>query len=77
MAWGAGTWGFASGSVEAATRSSDLTSAAVADLQVLEMASPALAADARASRRNYMDDHLALALAADAPLIGLQNLCSF
>ena len=51
---------------------SDLTSAAVADWQVLELASPALADQARASRRNYMDDHLALALAADAPLIGLK-----
>ena len=51
---------------------SDLTAAAVADWQVLELASPALAAQARASRRNYMDDHLAGALAADAPLIGLK-----
>jgi hypothetical protein len=51
---------------------SELASAAVADLHVLELASPALAAQARASRRNYMDDHLALALAADAPLIGLK-----
>lgn len=51
---------------------SDLTSAAVADWQVLELASPELAAQARASRRNYMDDHLAVALAADAPLIGLK-----
>lgn len=51
---------------------SDLTAAAVADWQVLELASPALAAQARASRCNYMDDHLAGALAADAPLIGLK-----
>jgi hypothetical protein len=50
----------------------DLTAAAVADWQVLELASPALMAQARASRRNYMDDHLAGALAADAPLIGLK-----
>jgi|EndMetStandDraft_8_1072994.scaffolds.fasta_scaffold115364_2 hypothetical protein len=51
---------------------SDLASAAVADWQVLELASPALKDQARASRRNYMDDHLALTLAADAPLIGLK-----
>ncbi len=51
---------------------SELTAAAAADWQVLELASPALADQARASRRNYMDDHLALALAADAPLIGLK-----
>ena len=51
---------------------SDLTAAAVADWQVLELASPALAAQARASRRNSMDDHLAVALAADAPLMGLK-----
>lgn len=51
---------------------SDLTSAAVADWQVMELAGPALAARSRASRRNYMDVHLAGALAADAPLIGLK-----
>ena len=51
---------------------SELTAAAAADWQVLELASPPLADQARASRRNYMDDHLALALAADAPLIGLK-----
>jgi hypothetical protein len=50
----------------------DLTSAAVADWQVIELASPALAFQARASRRNFMDIHLAGALAADAPLIGLK-----
>jgi hypothetical protein len=49
-----------------------LAAAAVADWQVLELASPSLADQARASRRNYMNDHLALALAADAPLIGLK-----
>jgi hypothetical protein len=51
---------------------SELSSAALAGWQVLELATPALAAQARASRRNYMDDHLALALAADAPLIGVK-----
>src|SRR5262245_2221079 len=40
---------------------SELAAAAVADWQVLELASPPLAAEARASRRNYMYDHLALA----------------
>lgn len=50
----------------------DLTSAAVADWQVMELASPALTFEARASRREFMSDHLAGALAADAPLIGLK-----
>lgn len=50
----------------------DLTAAAVADWQVMELASPALKFEARASRRNFMSDHLAGALAADAPLIGLK-----
>lgn len=51
---------------------SELTAAAAADWEVLELASSALVADARASRRSYMDDHLALALAGDVPLIGLR-----
>ena len=50
----------------------ELTSATVADWQVMELASPALASQARASRREFMGDHLAGALAADAPLIGLK-----
>jgi hypothetical protein len=50
----------------------DLTSAAVADWQVMELASPALTFEARASRREFMSGHLAGALAADAPLIGLK-----
>jgi hypothetical protein len=49
-----------------------LTAAAAADWQLLELASPALAARARATRRNFMSIHLATALAADAPLIGLK-----
>ncbi|GEP58715.1 hypothetical protein [Reyranella soli] len=49
-----------------------LTAAAAADWQLLELASPALAARARATRRNYMSIHLATALAGDAPLIGLK-----
>jgi hypothetical protein len=46
--------------------------AALADWQVLELASPALASEARATRRNFMNMHFAVALAADAPLIGLK-----
>jgi hypothetical protein len=49
-----------------------LAAAAVADWQVLELASPELASQARASRRNSMSIHLAGTLAADAPLIGLK-----
>jgi hypothetical protein len=49
-----------------------LAAAAAADWQLLELASPALAPRARATRRNYMSIHLATALAADAPLIGLK-----
>ena len=49
-----------------------LTAAAAADWQLLELASPALADRARATRRNFMSIHLATALAADAPLIGLK-----
>jgi hypothetical protein len=49
-----------------------LTAAASADWQLLELARPALAPQARATRRNYMSIHLATALAADAPLIGLK-----
>lgn len=52
--------------------SRELTSAAVADWQVMELASPALTFEARASRREFMSGHLAGALAADAPLIGLK-----
>jgi hypothetical protein len=49
-----------------------LTAATAADWQLLELASVALAPRARATRRNYMSIHLATALAADAPLIGLK-----
>lgn len=49
-----------------------LTAAAAADWQLLELARPALAPQARATRRNYMSSHLATALTADAPLIGLK-----
>lgn len=49
-----------------------LTAAAAADWQLLELASPVLADRARATRRNFMSIHLATALAADAPLIGLK-----
>jgi len=49
-----------------------LTAAAAADWQLLELASPARVARARATRRNYMTIHLATALAADAPLLGLK-----
>ena len=51
---------------------SDLTAAAAADWQMLELASPALASQARATRCNFMSIHLATALAAGSPLIGLK-----
>jgi hypothetical protein len=49
-----------------------LTAAAAADWQLLELASPALLAQARDTRRHYMSIHLATALAGDAPLLGLK-----
>jgi hypothetical protein len=50
----------------------DLTAAAATDWQGLELASVLLAPVVRATRRNFMSFHLATALAADAPLIGLK-----
>ena len=50
----------------------DLTAAMATDWQGLELASALLAAEVRATRCNFMSFHLAGALAADAPLIGLK-----
>lgn len=50
----------------------DLTAAAAVNWQLLELASPSMAFKARSTRRNGMSNHLATALAADAPLIGLK-----
>jgi hypothetical protein len=49
----------------------DLTAAAATDWQVVALARGELAPEVRASRRNQMSLHLATALAADAPLLGL------
>ena len=50
----------------------DLTAAMATDWQGLELASALLATEVRATRCNFMSFHLAGALAADAPLIGLK-----
>lgn len=50
-----------------------LTAAAAANWQMLELASPALRSDVRTTRRNDMANHLATALAADVPLLGLKS----
>ena len=50
----------------------DLTAAIATDWQGLELANALLAPEVRATRCNFMSFHLAGALAADAPLIGLK-----
>jgi hypothetical protein len=50
----------------------DLTAAIAADWQLMELASPEQVERARESRRAFMSPHLATAVAADAPLIGLK-----
>jgi hypothetical protein len=50
----------------------DLTAAIAMDWQGLDLASALLAPEVHATRRNFMSFHLATALAADAPLIGLK-----
>jgi len=50
----------------------ELTAALEADWQGVEKASPKRAAAARASRREYLSERLAMALAGNAPLLGLK-----
>ena len=50
----------------------NLTAAAATDWQVVALADVDVAADVRAGRRHEMSLHLATALAADAPLLGLK-----
>jgi hypothetical protein len=55
----------------------ELTAALEADCQGLEQAKPEHAAAARAKRREYLSMRLAVALAANAPLLGLRLYDSF